>query len=266
MNTGLVDFHTHAFPDALADRAVGRLESEGGVTACLDGRVSSLLAAMDRHGIARSVVCSIATRPAQFASILRWSAEIASERIIPFPSVHPTAPGAADDVREVAAAGFRGIKIHPYYQDFDLDETRCFPFYEAVADSGLLLVSHTGFDFAFPPVRRADPRRVVNLLRRFPRLRLVATHLGGWRDWDEVEKHLIGRPVYLEISFSLQCLDPAAARRLLTAHPDDYLLFGTDSPWTDQGESLALFAALELEPRRREKILAANARRLLGAA
>ena len=59
---GVIDFHTHAFPDALADRAMGQLQARAGIRACLDGRVGSLLASMDRAGIDRSVVCCIATR------------------------------------------------------------------------------------------------------------------------------------------------------------------------------------------------------------
>ena len=90
----------------------------------LDGRISSLLKSMDEAGIERSVICSIATKPEQFEPILKWSKEIASERIVPFASVHPADPLAAQQVRAVARAGLRGIKLHPYYQRFDLDEER----------------------------------------------------------------------------------------------------------------------------------------------
>jgi len=86
---GIIDFHAHAFPDALAERAIAHLEKEGNAKAFLDGKVSSLLASMDSAGIERAVVCSIATKPEQFAPILKWSREIASQRIIPLPSVHP---------------------------------------------------------------------------------------------------------------------------------------------------------------------------------
>ncbi|MFP4564308.1 MAG: amidohydrolase, partial [Spirochaetia bacterium] len=57
----IVDFHTHAFPDELAARAVPALEAEADIEAVLDGTVTSLLESMDRAGIERSVVASIAT-------------------------------------------------------------------------------------------------------------------------------------------------------------------------------------------------------------
>jgi predicted TIM-barrel fold metal-dependent hydrolase len=259
----IVDFHAHAFPDAVAERAMPALEAEGDIEAVLDGKVSSLLRSMDAAGIQASVVASIATRPAQFAPILRWSAEIASERIIPFPSVHPDDPQPAARVHEIRAAGFRGVKLHPYYQDFDLDEARLRPLFAAIQDCGLLLLCHTGFDLAFARVRRADPVRVLRLLDAFPRLRFVASHLGGWQDWDEVERHLAGRPILMDLSFAIADVGPARARELILRHPPEYMLFGTDSPWAGQQETIDQVRRLDLGPERERLLFGDNAARLL---
>ena len=92
-----IDFHTHAFPDFLAERAITQLQARAhGYRAFLDGTIPALLRSMDSAGIEKAVVCSIATTPAQVDSIIQWSAEIASDRIIPFPSIHPQ----TDDVKE----------------------------------------------------------------------------------------------------------------------------------------------------------------------
>ncbi len=258
-----IDFHTHAFPDALARRAVASLEENGGIEAHSDGSVGGLLASMDRAGIGQAVLCSIATRPGQFEDILHWSTAIRSERIVPLPSVHPRDPQWLERVRTVHAQGFVGIKMHSYYQDFDLDEPALFPLYDELSVLGLVLVVHTGFDIAFPRQRRADAARTVALAARWPRLKLVATHLGGWDDWDEAERLLIGRPIHLELSLGLHALPPEHLRRLLLAHPQDYLLFGSDSPWSDQAASLAILRALRLPPALFDRITGGNARRLL---
>ena len=150
----IIDFHAHAFPDALAARAMPALEEEGNIKAALDGKVSSLLRSMDEAGIEASVVASIATRPQQFEPILRWSEEIASARIIPFPSVHPDDAQVVEHVHRIHDRGFKGVKLHPYYQDFDLDEARLRPLYAALQDCGLAVLCHTGFDLAFARVRR----------------------------------------------------------------------------------------------------------------
>lgn len=264
MNQSIVDFHAHAFPDALAARAIHHLEQEGGVKAFLDGRVASLLGSMDSAGIGVSVICSIATKPEQFEPIFTWSKAIASPRIVPLPSIHPRAADPVGQARRIAEAGLRGIKLHPYYQDFNLDDATLFPLYRVLDELGLLVVFHTGFDFAFPRDRKGDPVRVRRVLERVPSLKLVTTHMGAWDDWEEVEKHLIGQPVSMDVSLSLELLGRERARDMILAHPADRVLFGTDSPWGSQTETLAAVRALALGRAREEAILGANAQALLG--
>lgn len=260
----IIDFHTHAFPDELAERAVPLIARNAGAPAFLDGKVSSLLRSMDQAGIERSVICSIATRPAQFQKILDWSKSVRSSRLVPFPSIHPADPEAREHIRMIHAEGFPGIKLHPYYQEFCLDEPRMEPIYECVRECGLMVLCHTGFDVAFPRVRRVDPERIWKVVARFPGLKFVATHMGAWEDWMEVERWLIGKPVMLETSFSIPYCGAEAARRLLMAHPPDCILFGTDSPWADQTDEIARVKALNLPADRRQKLFYDNARRLLG--
>lgn len=97
----------------------------------------------------------------------------------------------------------------------------------------------------------------------FPKLKFITTHLGGWEQWDQVEKLLIGKPIYMEISFALEYLPAERARQMFLAHPPEYLLFGTDSPWTDQKTSLSLLRNLQLPEGLLNQILSGNASRLL---
>ena len=260
---GIIDFHTHAFPDDLAEKAIKILEEEGGIKAQLDGKVSSLLTSMDRFDIEKSIVCSIATKPSQFDYILNWSKEIRSSKIIPFPSIHPRDPDAIERLFRVKEEGFKGIKFHPYYQDFFLDDERIFPIYEKIARENLIVVVHTGFDFAFAKIRRADPVRIMRVMDVFPDLKMVTTHLGAWDDWDEVKKHLLGKRIYMEISFSLEYLEKEVAKSMILNHPREYIVFGTDSPWTDQRKTLLLLLGLELGQDIENLILRDNALKLL---
>jgi predicted TIM-barrel fold metal-dependent hydrolase len=266
---GIIDFHTHVFPDEIAARAMQTLLEEGkkkyDVNAHLDGRLSSLLSSMDRNGIEKSIVCSIATKPSQFGPIMTWSKKIMTERILPFPSLHPDDSGFAAHISRIRDEGFRGIKFHPYYQDFTLDEERLFPIYEKISEKNLIVMMHTGFDLAFERKRLCDPEKIVRVLERFPELKLVTTHLGAWEDWDEVEKHIVGKKIFMEISYALDILDKEKARRIILNHPEEYVLFGTDSPWTDQSETLALLKSLELGREREDLILGENAATLLGS-
>ena len=264
MHYPIIDFHTHAFPDALAERAMAQLLAETDqVTAFLDGKLSSLVASMDEAGIEQSVLCSIATKPSQFEPIFKWSCQIRSDRIIPLASVHPQDPDGPAHIHQIAEAGLTGIKMHPYYQDFDMDDPHLNPLYEAIEAEGLLLTMHTGFDFAFERIDRAGPKKIANVLERFPDLKLVTTHLGSWQQWDEVEAHIIGKPIYMETSFSIQYLEPERLRRMILSHPADYILFGSDSPWTDQPAQIKAFFQLGLPVKLLKKIFYQNARDLL---
>jgi uncharacterized protein len=263
----IIDFHTHVFPDALARRAIQALIDEApGVKAYLDGTISSLVRSMDDAGIETSVVCCIATKPAQYEPILQWCDGLRSDRLIPFPSVHPADPDAVAHVRRIGTEGFLGVKLHPFYQDFFATEDRMRPFYEEVCRHKLLLVIHAGFDIAFPRIRRADPQTLVKLQEMFPDLRLVVTHLGGWQQWDEVPGHLLGRPILMEPSLAPNELPQERLRDLLMGHGSDFLLFGTDSPWSDQKVTVSRIKNLGLPPERLARLLYGNAAKLLGLA
>ncbi|MFA5554490.1 MAG: TatD family hydrolase [Phycisphaerae bacterium] len=260
----IIDFHVHAFPDALAPRAMKKLIDEApGVKAYLDGTIGQLLDSMDKSGIEKAVLCCIATRPGQFDTILNWCRKIRSERIYPFPSIHPQDENHREKLSVISAEGFRGVKFHPYYQDFQLDDGVMMDIYDRAAELGLMVVVHTGYDIAFEYDRRGDSDKILKVLKAYPELKLITTHLGAWKQWDEVEEKLIGLPIYMEISFALDELEPQKVRDMLMKHPDDYILFGTDSPWTDQHNTLNLLKSLDLPAERLSKILHINAEKLL---
>jgi uncharacterized protein len=261
---GYIDIHTHAFTDFIAKVAIPALEREGGIKAYLDGTVAGLLASMDRSGIEQSVLCSIATRPEQFTPILEWSKAIRSERIIPFPSLHPDDPLLLEHLQEVHDQGFKGVKMHPYYQDYFLDDAGLNELYQKISELGMILVIHAGYDIAYPRIRRADPQRILEVCRQFPKLKLIATHLGGWDEWADVRRLLTGEPIYMELSFALDFLDQKRIRDILLSHPPEYLLFGTDSPWTDQATTLKMLGRLGLPETLFDQITSGNALRLLG--
>lgn len=260
----VIDAHTHAFPDALAARAIAHLERRAGVRAALDGTAAALLASMDRAAVTAAVVCAVATGPAQFEPILRWCAAVASPRLLPFPSVHPATRDPAGEARQVAAAGFRGVKLHPEYQDFHADDPALEPLYRALEECGLVALFHAGHDIGYPDSDRAAPARLLAVHRAFPRLALVAAHLGGFRRWDEVAAQLVGSGVWLDTSYTIGRIPDALLREILLGHRPDRLLFGSDSPWEDQAAALSSLRALGLPPELEDRICGSNAADLLG--
>ena len=259
----IIDVHTHAFPDRIAQKTIKHLEAEGNIKAALDGTIDSLLDSMKKAKVSVSVLSSIATKVSQFDSILQWSKEIASDRIIPFPSVHPEDPKLLEKVDIIAGEGFKGIKLHPYYQNFVINETRLFPLYKRIQEKGLILLFHTGFDVAFARDRIADPIKVIDIKEHFPGLTFIASHLGGWEDWCQVQKYIIGKEIYIDISYSLNNPMIQQPKKMLLDHPKEYILFGSDSPWADQEVTVRLVKQLRLGTEIENHLFYKNAQRLL---
>jgi predicted TIM-barrel fold metal-dependent hydrolase len=230
----IVDVHTHAFPDVLAEKAMKTLEQGNGpYKPFTNGTVRGLLASMDEAGIHSSFVLNIATKPEQAAPIRKWSKEISSDRIIPLGSVHPESLSWQEDIEGFKADGMKGLKFQPMYQGFAIDDKRMFPIYEHIAACKMFVIFHTGEDIAFPGNAQSSVDKMANVIRIFPRLKIVAAHFGGWRSWTAVRQELCGKNVFIETSF-IHEVEPPLRDDILSAHDRQRFLFGTDSPWSDQ--------------------------------
>jgi predicted TIM-barrel fold metal-dependent hydrolase len=252
-----IDMHTHAFPDHVAPRAMEKLSAKGEWQAVGDGTIGGLLSAMDAAGLDRSAVCAIATKAGQVEGILKWLCSVTNEhgdRIIPFGSLHPRDDDPAGWVRRIAEAGLRGIKLHPMYQDFVVDDRNrntknLWAIYEAAIEHNLPVALHCGRDIGFPNDSipdRASPKRLAALIDALPQLPLLCTHMGGWSMWDEVERHLLGKNVFLETSFTSAFLPAERLADMVRRHGSQNICFGTDWPWNDQAAERAHFANLGL--------------------
>ena len=222
---------------------------------------------MDASDVDVSCVCMIATKPDQVESILKWCQAVHSDRIEPMPSIHPDTPRPDKCVRKIAQARFAGIKLHPMYQSFAADEPRLDPIYAAAAEAGLLVEVHCGRDIAFPPDDdRAAPVRFRRVIERHPGLKLLCTHMGGWKMWDEVERDLLGADVFFETSFSLgeHGADGERIANMIRRHGVERVMFGTDWPWAAQREELERVKSLPLRKGELRQVLSTNAARLLG--
>jgi len=268
-----VDSHVHAFADAIAERAMAALLAKMPPGyAAFDGRLATLTDHLETHGFDAAVLCSIATKPAQFDVIRSWSRSIregafgaaAARRIVPFLSVHPRDPDRYAHIEQTAREGYKGLKFHSYYQDLVLDSPEAIDLMRCAHDNGLAVLVHNGYDIAFPRDPVCEPARVRRLLDAIPGLKLIVSHFGGWMDWEAAEHLLIGQPIAIEISMTLDYLEPAHVRDLLLRHPVDSILYGSDWPWSSHASELALLDSLDLPSDRMAAMMGDNAARILG--
>ncbi len=263
----IIDGHAHAFPDHIAPGAIEVLTAEAKwmpVTAHHDGTVAGLLTSMDAAHIEKVILCSVATKPQQTEKITDWSASIASDRVIPFASIHPDYEYIEKEVERIATLGIRGLKFHPYYMNCPLDDPRTLRIARAAAKNDLAVTFHTGYDLAFDRIDICGPTRVRALHEAVPDLRMQACHMGSWHDWEQSLEHVAGLPIYIETSYSLgQCPDDLL-HQIIDKHSEDYFMFGTDSPWANHATELAKFNKLRLSDETRHKALWTNTHRFLG--
>jgi len=258
-----IDVHVHAFPDELAHRVIPRLARQGGIQAYADGTLGGLKASMEKAGIERAVLNPVATSPEQVQNINNWIMGIEDEAFVPLGGMHPGYGEVTDELKRIHEAGFKGIKMHPQYQSFELDEPRLYKIYDALAELDMILSLHMGGDIVMPPPYTGTPEKLAKVLDDFPELQVVATHMGGYKHWDAVEKHLMGRQVYLETSFGLGVMPDKRFAAMVRGHGVDKVLFGSDSPWRPQDKDLNRLASCGLSENEVDQIRYENAVKLL---
>ncbi|MCX7772522.1 MAG: hypothetical protein N2376_05345, partial [Clostridia bacterium] len=87
----IIDFHTHAFPDELASKAMATLTSNVNhiITPVQNGTLSGLMDNMDKWGIAISVLQPVITKQSQMRKTNEWAKSVCSDRIISFGGIYP---------------------------------------------------------------------------------------------------------------------------------------------------------------------------------
>lgn len=260
------DFHTHAFVDALAERALSGLSETSGIAPSTDGTLSGLKRLMADNGIEGAMVLPIATKPSQQTNINNWAAEISGGGIYCCGTVHPDAEDAVEEVERISSLGLRGLKFHSEYQFFRPDEERMYPVYRKAAELGLFLVFHGGWD----PYGRsgeilATPRSFANLAGKFPELTIVAAHMGGMKLFDEVEDCLAGSfgNVYFDTGVVAGHISDEQLCRIIGSHGADKILFGSDVPWDEPSNEIEMIERLPLTYEEKELIFYKNAERIL---
>ncbi len=259
-----IDFHCHVYPEKIAEKAAlatADFYSEGALG---KGTFADLISTSERSGTDFFVIQSVATTPHQVHSINRFISELASsapDRALGFGAMHPESEDIDGDFDELLSLGLKGVKIHPDIQKFALDDPRCFRIYARCQDAGLPILIHTGdrrYDYS-------NPNRLMPILRKFPTLRVVGAHLGGWSIFDEASRALCDfENLYVDCSSALQYLTPELAVEIFNRYGIEKVMYGTDYPMWSPEQEIERFMGLPLSDSERRLILSENAKRLLG--
>ncbi len=280
----IIDFHTHTFPENLAGRAITKLAQSARALNYLDGTAGALRASMREAGVDYSLLLPVVTRPGQQEDINRIAAETNARGketgLLSFGGIHPENEDYRQILRNLSENGVKGIKIHPVFQQVPIDDIRYQRIIACASENDMIVITHAGYDIGFPGENQSSVARIARMLDIVKPEKFVLAHMGGWECWEEVEEWIAGRNVWLDTAFSLLPVEPAPGTvrspeedpplsrerflRIVRKMGADRILFGTDSPWSGQRETLAAIRESGLSRTEQDAVLGENAAGLLG--
>ncbi|MBQ6381225.1 MAG: amidohydrolase family protein [Clostridia bacterium] len=275
----IIDSHTHTFPASMAPQVIANLQQKASSVAYTEGTDAALRQSMRVSGIDCSILLPVMTHPKQVTKLndiaIQKNEAFSDTGLFSLGGMHPDFEDYGKELERIARHGITGIKLHPAYQGTDLDDVRFLRIIEKAAQCHLAIVVHAGWDIGIMHRNFACVAHIQTVLKEISPPKLVLAHMGGWKDWDTVEKELCGENVYFDTSFSLGAYEPPkgvsvppAQRRMLGKeqfcrivgkHGFEKILFGSDSPWSDQANSIAQIKACGFGENANESIFHKNA-------
>ncbi len=277
----IIDFHAHTFPDALAPRAIHKLAGSEGLSPFSSGTDAGLIDSMMRAGIDYSVTLPIATKSSQTDGInkraIMMNEKADKTHIFSFGTVHPDNENYREILDNLVAGKVRGIKLHPVFQLTNIDDDRYLRIIDYANEKGLIISLHAGRDITYYDATFGAPERIRNVVKAIHPERMILAHMGSWGLWDEAEILYEYDELYFDTSFVLardnspfffktavNGLHSAELVGKIKQIGSKRILYGSDSPWTDQSRSIEDILRLDISQNEKEDILGGNAACLLG--
>lgn len=264
MSYPVIDSHCHIYPDKIAQRAVEGISGFYDLPMCYDGKASTLIEESNKIGVCHNIIFSVATTPLQVGPINSFISDCVKNgegRFTGLGALHPDTENVREEIENIKALGLKGVKLHPDFQEFKINDERLFPIYEACSEAKLPLLLHTGdhrYDFS-------NPERMADVLRKFPELTVIGAHFGGWSVWDKATELLTEFDnFYVDTCSSFHWLKKEKTLEIIKKYGADKVLFATDFPMWSYEKEFEYFMSLELSDEDRRKILYENAVKLFG--
>ncbi len=232
------DIHTHAFHPKIAHKAVEHLNDHYGLQCAGLGTIEHLQEEKKKAQIDRCVVLCAATAPAQVIPANNYAIHVQQthEHILCFGTIHPDYSAWQKELQRLKKNGIQGLKLHPDFQSFGLDDPRLLPIIEE-AQKDFIFQIHIG-DVGPVGSNPSCPYKMAKLHDAFPHMRLIAAHLGGYRQWQHAYHALVGRNIWLETSSCTPYIEQKLLHEILQKHDAERILFGSDYPLYSPAEEI----------------------------
>lgn len=259
----LIDFHAHVYPAAIAKKATASICDFYDLNSENEGTPEEKLAQDAAVGIVKTLLLPVAMSPKNAAHVNAFVLEQAKlhPEFVPFGTVHPDEPNLPERAETLFRAGHIGIKLHPDMQRTDIDDPRLLPLYDFM-QGRMPLYLHAGD----PRHPYSHPEKIRKIMRLFPRLAVVAAHLGAWSMQDTALPLLESfENCIVDTSSAMSFMPMEKAVRIMRAYGADRVFFGTDYPVGNVFQERENFDRLPLTDDEKEKIGFLNAERFFAA-
>ena len=259
----VINAHCHIYPDKIASKAVEGIKDFYDLNMSLNGKTDDLIKDGNNVGVVHYLIHSVATSPKQVKSINEFiSYEVGQhpDLFTGFGTLHPDSDDIQGDFDYLIELGLKGVKLHPDFQLFALNEKRAFDLGEVINAGEVPLLIHCG-DFRY---NYSNPEQLIPFLDKFPEMTVIGAHFAGWSMWEDATRQLAGREnLYVDLSSSLYALSPETAKELIHAYGADKVLWGTDYPMWEAVSEMEYFNKIDLTDEERSMILYENSAKLL---
>ena len=254
------DAHAHIYPGKIAEKATASVGDFYHIPMQNVGLPHVLAQRGGEAGIDRFLVCSVATKVEQVRSINQFIQEKCEKypQFIGLGAWHQDITDISGEIDDIQARGLRGIKLHPDFQEFMIDDPKMLDVYKEAHRRGLPVLFHTGDS----RTEFSSPHRLMNVIDKLSDFTCIAAHLGGYSEWEEARRELSGTNVYIDTSSSLFKISPEEAKENIAHFGVDHTMFGTDFPMWDPKEELERFFALGFSQEENQAMLYDNFARL----
>ncbi|MDR3125184.1 MAG: amidohydrolase family protein [Endomicrobium sp.] len=258
----IIDSHCHIWPEKAVEKAKYYLENLLGIRMVDLPTSGNLLKYMDEAETSKSVVSSVASRADQVLSINNWLFSLHQERFVVFASMHPFFNGFKEELKRIKDNAY-GIKFQPEFKYFYFDDESIFYVYEEIEKLQIPLLVHCGMQLNSKIDPKSSPERILKILNKFPSLKIIGAHMGGFLMWEDSLRFLAGKNIYFDTSDSIRLMRRDLLDKFFSKHGFDKIIFGSDFPLADSKKDIQFINSLSITDENKQKILSNNIKKFL---
>ena len=239
--------------------------------------LDEMLSRMDAAGIERAMLIAAKVGPAGHRACYHVPYALVAEavnrhpdRFLALAGIDPTEGMAGVRALEKAVRedGFIGAHLYPHWFELAPDHARYYPFYAKCVELDVPIQMQVGqsliYDKSFPRRSVGQPITLDTVACDFPELKIIGIHIGiPWAD-EMIAMAWKHANVFIGSDAHAPRYWPASFVNYINSYGQDKVIFGTDFPVLDFGETMRQIDALNLRPGPKRKFLRDNVLRIYG--